>query len=160
MATQVEPEVYWLPSSSYLPNSRYPVLVYRNVVPTDQGPEAIKAVVEKNKWLARGTWGHIPKMHYHTTTHECYAPISGSTTVCYGIWESDDPEKAVKFDLRVGDVEVHPAGTGHSHVESTPDYKYFGFYPEAGHSFLKRPNTRLTDDRVRRQLTAYTTWIS
>ena len=87
-------------------------------------------IIESNNWLKRGIWGHIPKPHYHSTVHECYAPISGWTRVLYGVSSKDDPADGVSFEMKAGDVEVHPAGTSHCHLESSADYRYFGLYPK------------------------------
>ena len=124
------PEVYWTKPSLVAPNSRLPILVYRNVVPVDASPEELQQIVESNNWIKGGTWGHIGKPHYHSNTHECYVPIAGWTKCLYGSSLQDDPKDGVRFEIKVGDVEVHPAGMAHCHVESSDDYRYLGLYPK------------------------------
>ncbi|WPG98621.1 Hypothetical protein R9X50_00141400 [Acrodontium crateriforme] len=142
MPTSSNPEVYWTPPSVYAPNSLLPVLVYRNVVPADQGQDAIQKLIEANHWEKRGVWGHIAHAHYHSLTAECYAPISGSTKCLYGASKYDDESQGVRFEMKVGDIAVHPAGVAHCNLESTEDYRYFGLYPE-GSSKADSVYTRL-----------------
>lgn len=41
---------------------------------------------------------------------------------------------ALNIEMKVGDVLVLPAGTGHSSLESSADYKYIGVYPRVSSS--------------------------
>lgn len=38
--------------------------------------------------------------------------------------------KGVEVNVKAGDVIVLPAGTAHSSLQSSPDYRYIGVYPE------------------------------
>lgn len=55
--------------------------------------------------------------------------FQGSFTLLLGRIEADVDE-ALSIEMKVGDVLVLPAGTGHSSLESSADYKYIGVYPK------------------------------
>ncbi|KAF3010372.1 hypothetical protein E8E14_010003 [Neopestalotiopsis sp. 37M] len=40
-----------------------------------------------------------------------------------------DDGSGLKVDVEAGDVVVLPAGTAHSSMTSSPDYRYIGVYP-------------------------------
>lgn len=45
------PEVYYCSQTSFVPNSRLPVLLYRNVLPRPLSEETAKQCLEQNQWL-------------------------------------------------------------------------------------------------------------
>ena len=76
MASEVrEPEVYWTKPNEHCPNSKLPVLVYRNVLPDDLNEASVRSAFEKNEWQHGGTFKHYPTAHFHSNVHECYAAI-------------------------------------------------------------------------------------
>jgi uncharacterized protein YjlB len=56
--------------------------------------------------------------------------FQGSSTLLLGAATGDDVSVGMELVVNVGDVIVLPAGTAHSSVESTADYRYVGVYPE------------------------------
>lgn len=49
MAT--EPETYYLEPTQFVPNSKLPVLVYRNVLPQPYDEITTQVFLERNQWL-------------------------------------------------------------------------------------------------------------
>ncbi|KAK4504197.1 hypothetical protein PRZ48_005113 [Zasmidium cellare] len=129
-----DPEVYWTNPTPHSPNSKLPVLVYRNVLPPDHSVESTSKAFEDNQWVKGGVFKHVPIAHYHANTHECYAAIRGSTRwgfgSLYGVGPLDDQSTGITFDMKAGDIAVHAAGVAHKNVESSEDYEYVGLYPK------------------------------
>lgn len=111
----VEPEQHFIAPTPYVPNSRFPVLVYRNVF---QGltPESMLQHIEANDWLKGGQWKTYKIAHFHSTTHECYAVLKGKTTYSLGKspidtdFNEDGTENGIKLQVGHGDVFVLPVG--------------------------------------------------
>jgi uncharacterized protein YjlB len=102
------PEEYYLTPTPYVPNSRLPALVYRDVLPPNPTPESTKEALEKNLWIRGGQfktyWGH----HFHSVTHECYAVFQGSSRLLLGRGPLDDASGGIEVDLKRGDIIVLP----------------------------------------------------
>lgn len=64
-----------------------------------------------------------------STTDFFEGVFQGSSTLLLGRIQAD-VDGAVSIQMQVGDVLVLPAGTGHSSLESSADYKYIGVYPK------------------------------
>lgn len=71
----VDPETYRLQSNTHAPNSNKPVLIYRDCLPLPLSESKAKEFLESHAWIQGGTWGHIPKRHFHPNTHECYGMV-------------------------------------------------------------------------------------
>jgi uncharacterized protein YjlB len=113
----MKPETWVAPPGDQIPNHpRFPVLIYRGV---DDARERIAA----NGW--GGSWvnGVFPFHHFHSTSHEVLAVLSGSATL-----ELGGPQGEA-FEVRAGDVLVLPAGTGHRRVGADGDFSVLGAYP-------------------------------
>lgn len=71
-----QPETYYLVANKHVPNSQFPLLVYRNVL--RQQPltsDSVRALFESHSWsVANGQWiwGEYATHHIHAYTHECY----------------------------------------------------------------------------------------
>ena len=129
-----EREAHYFPSTAFAPNNILPVLVYRNILPQPITEETTTDFLTKHKWHKLGTWGHIPKPHFHPNTHECYGIFQGTSTLRIGAASTDDSknghEQSHLITMKPGDVIVLPAGTCHSCVDSRDGYRYIGVYPE------------------------------
>ncbi|KAF4548066.1 Hypothetical protein D9617_32g091860 [Elsinoe fawcettii] len=125
-----EPDVYHLTPTVHVPNSRLPVLIYRNVLPRPHNQASTKAALEKNDWIQGGVFKHYPTHHYHTVTHECYAIFKGSTRYLIGKGPLDEDIPGIELDLAAGDLVIQPAGVAHYNISSTEDFEYIGVYPK------------------------------
>ncbi|OJI99325.1 hypothetical protein ASPVEDRAFT_80937 [Aspergillus versicolor CBS 583.65] len=85
--------------------------------------------LEKNKWFKGGTWGAVPRHHFHPNSHECYAILQGSSTLLVGVGPLDDPGIGKTIRVEAGDAIIFPSGVSHCSVDSE-GYRYMGVYPE------------------------------
>ncbi|KAH7009860.1 hypothetical protein EDB80DRAFT_891995 [Ilyonectria destructans] len=142
-------QCYFLSGSPDVPNNRLPVLHYRGVLPEPYTEETATQFLTSNKWEKRGTWGHIGIRHFHPNSHECYGIFRGHSTLLLG-QISPTGENGVEINVKTGDVIVLPAGTAHSSLRSSSDYRYIGVYPEGCPRWRnetgKRPATNFTED--------------
>ncbi|KAF2230675.1 hypothetical protein EV356DRAFT_473031 [Viridothelium virens] len=133
---KVEPEKFYVHPTPHVPNSKLPILVYRDVL-QDTSPETILSTIEPNGWLKGGQFKTYPVPHFHCLAHECYGIIKGSSTYLLGKSpldpETDEHGKSngIILHVKVGDVFVLPAGVSHCSIESAGDYEFIGLYPEA-----------------------------
>jgi len=105
-------------------NSGLPLLVYKNALTDEQlQPEKCKVLLNSNGWSNAWVNGIYSYHHYHSTTHEVLAVISGTADVMMG------GEQGKKFNLSAGDVIIIPAGVGHCHISSSADFRVVGAYP-------------------------------
>ncbi|TEA15694.1 Uncharacterized protein C8034_v002302 [Colletotrichum sidae] len=146
---QTSPETFFVPPTPHSPNSKFPVVVYRNALQDRSFDAAVKAV-ESNEWIKGGHWKIAGEKlaataHYHATTHEAYAVLRGSGTYLLGkspldgeADESGSPV-GVKFTARAGDVFAWPAGVTHHVTDTDDDYEIIGFYALTGFNSLEEP---------------------
>ncbi|KAJ4252761.1 hypothetical protein NW762_010667 [Fusarium torreyae] len=147
MATRTQseiapPEQYVLPATKYCPNSKMPVLVYRNVLPSPRTPETAQAWVEKHGWLKQ------------VSISSSRSGNVSSSDVLMGIGTSDGAateegnksKNGLLLTLKEGDVIVHPAGTGHSNVSDEGNYRYLSFFPEGSPRWISENGDKLLDD--------------
>ncbi|XEV01474.1 hypothetical protein FSHL1_006761 [Fusarium sambucinum] len=123
-------EVYYFEQTEFVPNSRLPLLVYRNVLPQPLSEKSAKVFLENNQWFKGGAWGPVPRHHFHPNTHECYAVTRGSSTLLFGVGPSEDTELGRRVHVASGDVVIIPAGVSHCSTDFQDDYMYLGVYPK------------------------------
>ena len=110
------PETYFITKSTpHVPNSRFPVLVYRSVLTMNPTPESICVAIEPNDWIKGGVFKHYPAHHFHSVTHELYAVFKGHSRLLLGRGPLDAASKDgdLTVELRTGDCIVLPAGVAH-----------------------------------------------
>ncbi|KAL4925238.1 cupin domain-containing protein [Aspergillus undulatus] len=148
-AHQVEPEQYFLSPAPHVPNSKLPILVYRNAL-NNTSPRNILNIIEPNGWIKGGQWKTYKVPHFHTQCHECYGIIKGGSTYLLGVGPKD-PEfdrqgrpYGMKLTVQKGDVFVLPAGICHASLESWDDYEFIGLYPNVS----KQQSSQMVDGKI------------
>jgi uncharacterized protein YjlB len=123
-----------------IPNHpHFPVLVYRDVDVDD-----VERTFAAHGW--GGTWrnGVFDYHHFHSTSHEVLAVVSGSATL-----ELGGPAGRA-FDVAAGDVVVLPAGTGHRRASARDGFTVVGAYPSGQEDYdVLREADAAARDRIR-----------
>lgn len=125
--TQTEPETLTFQDDGRIPNSRLPLLIYRDAIILNDTETDLAAAMEErfasNQWT--GSWrdGVYPYHHYHSTTHEVLGVYRGLATLKLG------GSQGHEIDVLPGDVIVIPAGVGHMCVAHSSDFAVVGAYP-------------------------------
>jgi uncharacterized protein YjlB len=132
-------ETWHAPPGDVIPNHpRFPVLIYRGVDVSDA-----RALLAENGW--GGSWvnGIFDFHHFHSTSHEALAIVSGTATV-----ELGGPQGEA-FDVQAGDVLVLPAGTGHRRATARNGFTVVGAYPKGQEDY---DLLREADDEARERI--------
>ncbi|MBV8792671.1 MAG: cupin domain-containing protein [Pseudolabrys sp.] len=124
-----EPLTFRFADDGAIPNNpRLPMLFYPGAlnVAGDMA-QRMEAMFATNGWGFNG-WrdGIFPYVHYHSMIHEVLAIAQGHATVQFG------GPSGKTVDVKVGDVAVLPAGTGHQNLDASSDLLVIGSYPPQG----------------------------
>jgi len=119
-----EPLTFTFADDGAIPNSRLPLLVYRDAVPADA--DGIEGVFAANHWPPAWRDGVHPFHHFHSTAHEVLGVARGTASVLFG-----GPAGTV-LTVRAGDVVVVPAGVAHRNQGQSHDLLIVGAYPDNG----------------------------
>jgi uncharacterized protein YjlB len=136
---RMPPETHSFSDDGSFPNSRLPVLVYRDV-DAAYDPSQCEALFANHHWLGAWRNGIYSFHHFHSITHEVLGIVAGSAKVMLG------GPGGRGFDVRAGDVLVLPAGTGHCNAGSSDDLLVIGAYPSGMQWDLRRGNPSEHDD--------------
>jgi uncharacterized protein YjlB len=137
-----EPQTFTFADDGAIPNSKLPLLVYRQAVPAD--PTAIERIFTANRWPAAWRDAVHPFHHFHSDAHEALGVASGSAKVRFG-----GPGGEV-LEVHAGDVVVVPAGVGHCNEGKSADLLIVGAYPDnTARRDLRRGNPAEHDEVVR-----------
>lgn len=120
-----KPETFLFNDDGAIPNSKYPLLVYRQTFGA-KGPAGALWLEEHfaaNNWTNSWRNGVFSYHHYHSTSHEVLGIYSGSALLHLG------GEKGQKVRVQAGNIIVIPAGVGHKKLESSADFGVVGAYP-------------------------------
>jgi uncharacterized protein YjlB len=117
-----DPMTFTFVDDGAIPNSRLPLLVYRNAVPADAS--AIERLFAQNRWPPAWRDGVHPFHHFHSNTHEALGVARGEASVLFG-----GPHGQV-LHVAAGDVVVIPAGVGHCCESRSADLLIVGAYPD------------------------------
>ena len=138
------PELLFFKDDGKIPNSKFPLLLYRNAFDA----RGTDGAVWLEQQFAGGNWtnswrnGIYNFHHYHSTSHEVLGIYNGSALVHLG------GEQGKKVEIHAGDIIVIPAGVGHKNLESD-DLGVVGAYPDGRSWDINRglPGERPQTDR-------------
>jgi uncharacterized protein YjlB len=110
--TGLVPEMLYFKDDGIIPNSKYPLLLYRNAFSErdERGAEWLEEKFLSNNWSNSWRNGIFTFQHYHSITHEVLGIYSGECLVLLG------GEKGEKVTVKAGDIIVIPAGVGHKNL--------------------------------------------
>ncbi|KYG99969.1 cupin [Bradyrhizobium sp. DOA1] len=128
-------------------NPDFPMLLYRGAVNLKSRrfpPEVvIDTLFDTNGWGRSWRDTVYDFVHYHSQIHEVMGVARGTGRIeCGGV-------KGRILRVKVGDVLVLPAGTGHRLIESSRDFLVVGAYPQAG-AYDECTDTRERPDAIKR----------
>ncbi|MCU0122981.1 cupin domain-containing protein [Pseudomonas vlassakiae] len=118
------------------PNNRFPVLLYRfQLDPAEDNASAFEALFSAHQWAPLWRAGIFDYHHFHPNAHEALGVARGHAQVTLG------GEAGQTLSVKVGDVLVLPAGTGHRCVEASDDFLVVGAYPHGQEQYdIQRPD--------------------
>jgi uncharacterized protein YjlB len=145
----VEPLAFTFDDDGAIPNSRLPLLVYRDAVPADAA--GIERLFAANRWPPAWRDGVHRFHHFHSTAHEVLGVARGEAAVLFG-----GPHGKV-LTVRAGDVVVVPAGVGHCNQGQSSDLLIVGAYPDNGPGPDLRRGKPAEHDAAARSVTAVPT---
>jgi uncharacterized protein YjlB len=130
----VDPETFTFADDGRVPNSRLPLLVYRQVVPpsTTDAAAWLEALFARHGWGGGWRNGIYPFHHFHSTSHEVLGIARGRARVRFG------GAAGRTLEVMAGDAVLIPAGVGHKNEGSSPDLLVVGAYPEGRAYDLRR----------------------
>jgi uncharacterized protein YjlB len=119
------PESFLFNDDGKIPNSRYPLLLYKNAFQAraDAGAQWLEQRFALHDWTNSWRNGVYGFHHYHSTSHEVLAVYSGWALLHLG------GEQGKKVRVEAGDIVVIPAGVGHKNLGSE-GLGIVGAYPE------------------------------
>lgn len=119
-------ETLVLQDDGTFPNSRLPLIIYRNAL-KQSGPPAehtFKKLFAQNDWRNNWIANVYDFHHYHSTTHEVLGVSGGEASLQFG------GELGIAERVSAGDVIIIPAGVAHKNNGCTQDFTVVGGYPE------------------------------
>lgn len=121
----MEPERHLFRDDGSIPNSKKPLLIYRNAFKARDKPGAewLEQKFEENNWTNSWRNGVFDYHHYHSITHEVLGVYSGKALLHLG------GEKGEKLEVFAGDIIVVPAGVGHKYLGGE-NFQIVGAYPD------------------------------
>lgn len=138
------PEKLYFQDDGQLPNSRYPLLLYRQAFAARDAAGAawLERRFAENNWTNSWRNGVYPFHHYHSTSHEVLGIYAGTALLHLG------GEAGQKVPVQAGDILVIPAGVGHKNLGGT-GLGVVGAYPDGRSWDVNRglPGERPQTDR-------------
>jgi uncharacterized protein YjlB len=121
----MQPDKLFFKDDGEIPNSRFPLLIYRNAFPyrNREGAVWLERRFSENNWTNSWRNGIYPFHHYHSTSHEVLGVYSGNALLHMG------GEQGEKVQVHAGDIIIIPAGVGHKNLGSK-NLGVVGAYPD------------------------------
>lgn len=120
----INPEVLYFKDDGKIPNSKLPLLLYRNVFDDKPTASKLQKHFAANNWTNSWDNGVYSFHHYHSTSHEVLGVYAGSALLHLG------GEQGKKIKVETGDVIIIPAGVGHKNLGASGDFGIVGAYPD------------------------------
>ena len=119
-----KPEAHFFQDDGTVPNSKYPLLLYRKAFEErkEKGAAWLENKFLSNRWYNSWRNGIFTFQHYHSIAHEVLGIYSGEALVLLG------GEQGAKVTVQAGDIIVIPAGVGHKNL-GDHDLGVVGAYP-------------------------------
>ncbi len=133
-APMSKPETYRFDDDGCFPNSRLPLLVYRQALPAEAG--AIERAFAAQGWSNSWRNGVFDYHHFHSSAHEVLGIAAGEVRVAFG------GPSGRTVTVRAGDVVVIPAGVAHRNTAQSDDLLVIGAYPGGSDYDLRRGDPR------------------
>lgn len=130
---QIDLETYELRPEDGIPNSRLPLIVYRNALSGGtRSADGCASLFQQNGW--QGTWvnGVFPYWHYHPLAHEVLGCVAAGARIGFG------GDGGMETDFTAGDVVLIPAGVGHKRLSQKPGFLVVGGYPPGQNSAISQ----------------------
>lgn len=111
---QTKTEALILEDKGSIPNSLFPLLIYRNAFSKrgNNGAEWLENIFASNQWNNSWRWRIYDFHHYHSNTHEVLGVFKDSAMLLMG------GEGGKIFTVNTGEIIIIPAGVGHKCLES------------------------------------------
>ncbi len=123
-SSMVQPEKFLFKDDGKIPNSKYPLLLYRNGFTAKGKASLLEKQFAANNWTNSWDNGIYPFHHFHSTSHEVLGIYAGSALLHLG------GEQGEKLKVQAGDIIVIPAGVGHKNLGASDDFGVVGAYPD------------------------------
>jgi len=123
--TMKEPLQLLFKDDGKIPNSKYPLLIYKNAF-TKRGSDGAQWLEDhfgSLNWSNSWRNGIYNFHHYHSTSHEVLGVYQGKALVHLG------GEQGEKITIEAGDIIVIPAGVGHKNLGGE-NLGVVGAYPD------------------------------
>lgn len=122
----IEPETFLFQDDGRIPNSKYPLLLYRKAFRAtgSVGALGLEEHFAANNWTNSWRNGVFPYHHYHSLSHEVLGVYNGSARLQLG------GERGKSVSVQAGDIIVIPAGVGHKKLDASADFGVVGAYPD------------------------------
>ena len=132
-ATPGQMEKLYFKDDGKIPNSKFPLLLYRNAFAERQetGAAWLEQKFASHNWTNSWRNGVYSFHHYHSTSHEVLGIYAGTALLHLG------GEQGQKVKVSAGDIIVIPAGVGHKNLGST-SLGVVGAYPDGRNWDLNR----------------------
>lgn len=129
----MDPVKFYFKDDGKIPNSKFPLLLYRNAFTERNraGAEWLEKKFAANNWTNSWRNGVYSFHHYHSSSHEVLGIYSGKALLHLG------GEQGEKVEVQAGDIIIIPAGVGHKNLGSE-DLGVVGAYPEGRNWDLNR----------------------
>jgi uncharacterized protein YjlB len=119
----MEPQTFFFKDDGKIPNSKYPLLVYKKAFTETSDAAWLEKKFKQNNWTNSWRNGVFTYHHFHSISHEVLGVYAGTALLQMG------GENGEKIRVSAGDILVIPAGVGHKKLESSTDFAVVGAYP-------------------------------